>query len=1130
EPGAGDPVAVGQSASDHPWLGAAVELAGDDAWVLTGRIGLSSHPWLADHVVGDAVFFPGTGFVELAFAAGAQVDCRLVEELVLETPLVLPEHGWVQLQVKVSEPDADGRRELVIHARPQDDAGEWTRHARGVLAPATDATASSLQSWTPEDAEPIDVDAVYDRLADIGLPYGPAFQGLTAAWRRGDETFAEISLADEQTAFAIHPALLDAALHAAAPEDLQLPFSWTGVRLFETGASALRVRITPTGTDAISLTATDQTGQPILSLDALTMRPASTDGHDSLYRVQWNELTASGDDPGRIAVLGDADLGIAAERHADLAALIGAIDAGAPIPDVVLAPAPPAHEDTVASAHHATQHTLALLQDWLAEDRLSDTRLALVTTGAVAVTDSEIPTLHHAPLWGLIRSAQTEHPGRFGLIDRDHTPVTPLALATGQPQLAIRDGSLYTPQLTRSDASLVPPAGESPWCLEPGEDGTLEGVSLVAAAEAGAPLRAGQVRVAVRAAGLNFRDVLIALNAYPGTASLGSEGAGIVSEVGPGVTDLAVVDRVMGLFSRAFGPVAIADRRLLVQVPEAWSFAQAASVPVAFLTAYYALVDVARLESGERLLVHAAAGGVGMAAVQLARHRGADLFATASPRKWGQLDLDESRLASSRTLEFRDQVLDATGGGGVDVVLNSLAGEFTDASLALLPRGGRFVELGKLDLRDPEEVARGVRYRAVDLTEVEPARVQDMLVAIVGLFEAGVLQHLPTTVWDVRQAIDALRFLRDGRHVGKIVLTVPQPPDPEGTVLVTGGTGTLGALVARDLAQRGARRLLLASRRGDQAEGAQQLRADLAALGCEARVVACDVTDRPQLATLLDSTPDLTAVIHTAGVLDDGVIETLSPQQLERVLRPKLDAAVHLDQLTRDVREFVVFSSAVATLGNAGQANYAAANAFLDALAHQRRARGLPAVSLAWGLWARPSGMTGGLSHTDHSRMARAGIAPLSERQGIELFNRARTSAHAMLLPLRLDAGALRAHADTLPAPLRGLVRAPTRRAHNALAQRLADTPAAVVLELVRAEIATVLGHSSSSDVDPDVDFLELGFDSLAALELRNRLSTVTGLRLPPTLTFDYRTANEIVRKLMDTNEEGDALCQAVTA
>jgi acyl carrier protein len=299
--------------------------------------------------------------------------------------------------------------------------------------------------------------------------------------------------------------------------------------------------------------------------------------------------------------------------------------------------------------------------------------------------------------------------------------------------------------------------------------------------------------------------------------------------------------------------------------------------------------------------------------------------------------------------------------------------------------------------------------------------------------------------------------------------------------------------------------------------------------------VACDVADREQLVGLLDSIPaefPLTAVVHVAGVLEDGVIETLEPRQLERVLRPKLDAAVLLDELTEraGVREFVLFSSAAATFGGPGQGNYAAANAFLDALAQRRRARGLPAVSLGWGLWARPSGMTDGLSEADRLRMARAGMVALSERQGVELFELGRAMGRAVVLPVRLDAGALRAQAlaGTLPLLLRGLVRVPARRAQDAagsLAQRLAGKPESecdrVVLELVRAEIAGVLGHMSTTHIDPDVDFLELGFDSLAALELRNRMSRVAGLRLPPTLTFDYRTANEIashVIKLMDGN------------
>jgi NAD(P)-dependent dehydrogenase (short-subunit alcohol dehydrogenase family)/acyl carrier protein len=344
--------------------------------------------------------------------------------------------------------------------------------------------------------------------------------------------------------------------------------------------------------------------------------------------------------------------------------------------------------------------------------------------------------------------------------------------------------------------------------------------------------------------------------------------------------------------------------------------------------------------------------------------------------------------------------------------------------------------------------------------------------------------------------------------------------------------------VARDLAERGARRLLLVSRRGEQAGGAQELRARLAELGCKATLVACDVADRDQLLALLDSIPaesPLTAVVHTAGVLEDGVIETLDARRLERVLRPKLDAALLLDELTEraGVREFVLFSSAAATLGSPGQGNYAAANAFLDALAQHRRARGLPAISLAWGLWTQPSGMTGGLSETDRLRMARAGMAPLSERQGMELFELGRAIARAVVLPLRLDAGALRAHAraGTLPPLLHRLVRMPARRAQDAagsLAQRLSGTPAserdAVVLDLVRAEIAVVLGHTSPEAVEPERAFKELGLDSLGAVEFRNRLVVATGLQLSSTLVFDHpnpRAVAGYIRSRVDGRPSG---------
>jgi polyketide synthase 12 len=652
--------------------------------------------------------------------------------------------------------------------------------------------------------------------------------------------------------------------------------------------------------------------------------------------------------------------------------------------------------------------------------------------------------------------------------------------------------------------------------------GSLEDLAIVPS-DADRPLGRDEVRIGVRAAGLNFRDVLIALGVYPGDAPLGNEAAGVVLEVGAGVTGLAPGDRVMGLVLEAFGSVAVADRRMLVPMPAGWSFAQAASVPVVFLTAYYGLVDLAGLRRGERLLVHAAAGGVGMAAVQLARHLGVEVYATASPPKWDAvraLGVVDERIASSRDLTFRDRFLAATGGAGVDVVLNALAGEFVDTSLALLPRGGRFIEMGKADIRDPEVVARehpGVRYRSFDMLEAGPERIQQMLLEVVALFEQGVLEHAPIRSWDVRRSREAFRFLREGRNTGKVVLTVPAPLDPDGTVLITGGTGGLGALFAKHLAkQHGAKHLLLVSRRGPAADGVPELARELDALGATTRVAACDVADRDQLAELIRSLErPLTAVVHAAGVLDDGLVDTLTAEQLERVMRPKLDAALHLHELTADAElsAFVLFSSVAALMGSPGQANYAAANAFLDALAATRRAAGLVASSLAWGLWADSTGMTGELGTAGFARLERMGVGALPAELGLELFDRTLGLDEALLVPVRLDRGALRtqARAGLLAPLLRGLVRTPARRAETAggsLSQRLAGVPPAdrerVALDLVRAQVAAVLGYASPEAVDADREFKELGFDSLAAVELRNRLTQASGLRLPTTLVFDH--------------------------
>jgi NAD(P)-dependent dehydrogenase (short-subunit alcohol dehydrogenase family)/acyl carrier protein len=429
-----------------------------------------------------------------------------------------------------------------------------------------------------------------------------------------------------------------------------------------------------------------------------------------------------------------------------------------------------------------------------------------------------------------------------------------------------------------------------------------------------------------------------------------------------------------------------------------------------------------------------------------------------------------------------------------------------------------------------------VRYRSYDLFEAGPERIGQMLAEIMTLFSRGALSHAPVRTWDVRRGAEAFRFLREGRNTGKVVLTVPAPLDPDGTVLITGGTGGLGALFARHLAKvHGARRLLLVSRRGQAAEGTAELVAELEGLGAQVRVAACDVTDRGQVAELIGSLEHpLTAVVHAAGVLDDALIGSLTAAQVERVMRPKVDAAVHLDELTArmELSSFVLFSSVAALIGSPGQGNYAAANAGLDALAARRRTQGRPATSLAWGLWAQATGMTGGLEQAQLGRLERMGIGALSTDLGLELFDQAQRLDATLTVPVQLDLAALRAQARAgmLPALLRGLVRTPVRRAQAAggsLAKRLAGIERPdwerVTLDLVQAQVAAVLGHTSATAIDPGRAFKELGFDSLAAVELRNRLTHTTGLRLPTTLVFDHPTPTAVARYLIPVAMPGAA-------
>ncbi|WP_267888504.1 type I polyketide synthase [Nocardia yamanashiensis] len=1155
---------------DHPMLDAVIESPDSRRLVVTGSLSRAAMPWLGDHAVFDRVLMPGTGFVDLVAAVAERIGCAMVRELTITAPLQLTEVP-VALRIVVGEPDTGGVRTITIYARPEpetrsaaDDIGArpWSAHAEGRIAPpeSTPLPVPELRAWPPAGARAVDLDRAYDNLSERGYRYGPVFQGLSRVWRKNADTFVEAILPTGGAAagFGIHPALLDAVFQAVLlisghDDEVVLPFAWEGVRLYAEGATTVRARLRAIAPGKVALDVADSAGRAVMSVESLSLRPISAQrlagalaatAIDGLHHLRWTSVGSSADagpvPEVRIAEISAPDclahLTAADDPQLALVAVNCAMDSenGSVATD----------SDTAQRAHALTERTLDVIRGWLADDRCAAARLVVLTRGAVDTDGCPVADPAAAAVWGLMASAQSEFPGRITLLDSD-TPIDGKTVGrvlarvpAEEPQIALRGDEVLVPRLERVDAAAVVP-GTGPWLLDVTETGTLDNVRLLPVVHE--PPAAGQVRIETRAVGLNFRDVLIALGMYPGAdANIGSEASGVVTQVGPDVTEFRPGDRVMGIFEHRVGSESTTDQRMLVRIPAGLSFAQAAAVPVAFATAYLGLFELARLDARDSVLVHAATGGVGQAAVQLARLRGATVFATASPTKWGVLrtmGVDEAHIGNSRTLDFEQKFREATGGRGVDVVLDALAGEFVDASMRLMPRGGRFLEMGKTDPRDPRVIAArypGVDYRQFDLLHAGPDRIQGILRELVELFDRGLLQPPPVMQWGVENAAEALRYLSQARHIGKLVLTVP-PPVSDGTVLISGGTGGLGALLAQHLvAAHGVRDLVLTSRRGPDTPGVSALVERLRSAGARVRLEACDIADRTAVSELVSrivASGRLAGVVHAAGVLDDGLFGSLTVERTREVLAPKVDGGWNLHEATTglELSLFAVFSSIAGVLGTPGQANYAAGNRFLDGLISYRRARGLPGVSLAWGLWDHVTGMTGSLSAGDVARMNRTGLAAMTATEGLALWDAALASGRALVVPACLDHLTLRALAEQqrLPIMLSGLVGASRpkavsddRAAESGLLDRLTgmsrDRRYELVLDLVREQAAAVLGHSGSNAIEARKPFEELGFDSLGAVEFRNRMSTVTGLALPTTLMFDYPNADALARFVGD--------------
>jgi acyl transferase domain-containing protein/acyl carrier protein len=808
----------------------------------------------------------------------------------------------------------------------------------------------------------------------------------------------------------------------------------------------------------------------------------------------------------------------------------------------------PSAEDLSLAELEAAQEAglfslLHLVQAWEKIACAASAPLFLVTRGAQSVGDKPMSVaVTQSPALGLGRVIANEYSRlRCKMIDLAPSDedagiaalFDELTAQDDEDEIALRGGQRYVHRFVPcTGAQTCPARPDEPYRLTISRPGNLDELTPRILRRQAPP--AGHVEIEVVAAGLNFSDVMKALGIYPGLSDgpipLGAECSGRITAVGEGVQDLRIGDEVAAVAPFAFSSHVVTRAELATPKPPQWSFEEAATLPIAFLTASYALEQLGRLSAGERVLIHSATGGVGLAAVQLARRAGAEIFATAgTPEKRAYLkELGIEHVMDSRSLAFADEVMEQTGGRGVDVVLNSLPGEALLRSLETLADYGRFLEIGKRDVYSNSRLGlrpfrKNLSFHAIDLDRLvreRPALLSKLLRQIVQDANAGRIAPLPYRRYPIAEALSAFRFMQQSKHIGKIVLSLREPrgaPAPplvlassegpvafrsDATYLISGGLGGFGLAVARWMVERGVRHLALLGRRGIHSEEARKAVAALEQRGCRVAVHRADVAKEDDLAAVLAAVerdgPPLRGVIHAAMVLEDALLLNLDRQRMWRVLAPKMQGSWNLHRQTQryPLDFFVLFSSLSSVFGHAGQGNYAAANMFLDALAWQRRAQGLPALTINWGYL----GEVGYLAERPQlgERLQRQGVLSFTVKQALTLLERAMQRQAIQVSVMRVDwprwhglgvTGRVSPRFAHLFSALSGRCQLPEGPLEEL-------TPPARIDARIRDKVARVLG-TTPDRLDADKPLLNLGIDSLMAVELRNWIEQEWHIRVP---------------------------------
>ena len=1179
-------------------------------------VSTDAQPWLSEHRWNDQPIFPFAAWLEearRAATAASDGNPATLRDFAVHQRLIL---GAAPITLHTLSTSTRG---LKLAAKVK---GDWQTFASGFwhhdetivgeAMPAIDVDALKGKS-----SEVLAAEEIYRELNENGLNYGSAFRLLKRVYAGTGFALGEIAADTEnalagrqrQDATALHPTLLDACLQtlqAAQPHEFRgravLPMSVTSYRVLRGTVPAFAlVTMTSASPDEAEadVSIADRQGVLVAEIRGLRMRRVSAPvKRSAMWETEWQlaaEATSTPVDRGRSAWIipaakGD-DLALARWRE-ELALAIEGLGATTRSAD----PDTPLREPaSILLAGTLATVTSQLLQVARQEHDYpgSVKEVCLVTRGALAVRPGESVDPEQAALWGLARTFRTEYPAiATYLVDVPHASAAGVELASlagavaaglegaaaeeanlvsrwlitqsasrpapGSEELALRNGRFLRPQMKTVQAESVEMNERSLVIKTPGLLETLSDEPLQISDPA-----AGEVQIACYAHGLNFRDVLTAMGTYAGKpAPLGAECAGVVVTAGEG-TGFVPGTPVMAFAPGGLRTTINLPASYVTVKPAAMSFAEVAGIPVAFLTAHYAFTRLTRLQQGQTVLIHSAAGGLGQAAIQIARWHGATVIATAgTPEKRAFLKAQGiTHVFDSRSEHFAEDILHVTEGRGVDVILNSLSGEKIAAGFRALGNGGVFLEVGKRDIWSPEravQIRPDVRYTAFDLGEVaqhDPQVIATMLQELLVAFAEGRLFPLPCEIYSISEAEGVFRRMAGGRHVGKLVLV--RPPRPitqeswktalrEGTVLITGGTGALGLATGQWLIDQGAKSIVLVSRRG-ASDAVIRFQEASHAIGVRVIVECADVANRDELAVALQTARSFPGapfriVFHAAGEVDDGLLAQTTAEIFARGLRTKMEGARLLDEMTAEdaLLSTVYYSSVAASLGSAGQGSYAAANAYLDGLAEQRTALGLPTLSVNWGAWAE-GGMMANLSVAAKSRIARQGVQPMSSAASLEALETALLNGRSRVTIadvqwksyLHQFPSASPAHsffsgfvpsgdsdlADIAKGPEPDATPLPQIRAAEEIAAIRGATRSERLPRMeafVRASARKVLGLSSEHPMPGDAPLQQLGLDSLMALELRNLLAQALGCPLKATLLFDYPSIRGLAQYLLN--------------